>query len=178
MSNKLQPSQKNSLREMIIDFRKHCTNLGPLHLNGKHVERVPPVKFLDVLICVDICWTANTKAITKKKAEQRLHFLRVLRKNNLCTNLITHCMPVCYSSCTCADREGVQRVVETAQEIITPTRLTSVPYAASAELKTSSKTAHTPALNCLTCCLLGGATEASAPKQTDSTTTSVLRQNP
>ncbi|NAV92094.1 DUF1891 domain-containing protein, partial [Salmonella sp. gx-f7] len=35
-----------------------------------------------ILISDDLSWSANTRA-SLKKAQQRLHFLRVLRRNNL-----------------------------------------------------------------------------------------------
>ncbi|KAK0155914.1 hypothetical protein N1851_001550 [Merluccius polli] len=65
-----------------------------------------------------------------KKAQQRLHFLRVLRKYNLNSSLLlafyrssiesilTYCITVWYSSCTMADRERLQRIIKAAQKII------------------------------------------------------------
>ncbi|KAK3514944.1 hypothetical protein QTP86_020859, partial [Hemibagrus guttatus] len=65
-----------------------------------------------------------------KKAQQRLHFLRVLRKNNItqrllvsfyrCSieSLLTYCICVWYTSCTVAQRKALQRVINTAQKII------------------------------------------------------------
>src|SRR4029434_10159806 len=66
---------------------------------------------------------------TVKKAQQRLHFLRVLRKNNLECNLmvafyrttiesvLTYCISARYSGCTAADKRALQRVINTAQKI-------------------------------------------------------------
>ena len=63
-------------------------------------------------------------------AQQRLHFLSVIRKNNICEKLLvtfnrssiecilTYCITLLFSHCTEADREGLQRVVKTAEEII------------------------------------------------------------
>uniref|UniRef100_A0A3B3D318 Reverse transcriptase domain-containing protein n=1 Tax=Oryzias melastigma TaxID=30732 RepID=A0A3B3D318_ORYME len=116
-------------REVIIDFRKHSPDPAPLHINGELVERVHTIRFLGVLISDDLSWTANITAVIKK-AQQRLHFLRVLRKNRLCTNLLltfyqssiqsllTYCITVWFGSCTVADKERLQRVVDTAQKII------------------------------------------------------------
>ena len=65
-----------------------------------------------------------------KKAQQRLHFLRVLRRENLNTqllvsfyhstieSLLTYSITVWFSSCTEADRKRLQRVVRTAEKII------------------------------------------------------------
>ena len=115
--------------EIIIDFRKHSTEPAPLHINGELVERVNTFRFLGVLISANISWSENTTAIIKK-AQQRLHFLRVLRKYNLNSNLLrtfyhssiesllTYCITVWYGSCTAADRERLHRVVKAAQKII------------------------------------------------------------
>nr|XP_061817720.1 uncharacterized protein LOC133607254 [Nerophis lumbriciformis] len=84
---------------------------------------------LGVHISNDFSWTVNTTSIIKK-AQQRLHFLRVLGKYNLkpdllltfyrssIESLLTYCITVWYGSCTAADRERLQRVVKTAQKII------------------------------------------------------------
>lgn len=116
-------------KEIIVDFRKHNIDLAPLFINGECVERVHTFRFLGVLISADISWTDNITAIIKK-AQQRLHFLRVLRKYNLDSNLLltfyrssvesllTYCITVWYGSCTVADRERLQRVIRAAQKII------------------------------------------------------------
>ena len=116
-------------KEIIVDFRKHNTDPAPLYINGESVERVHTFRFLGVLISDNISWSENITAITKK-AQQRLHFLRVLRRYNLDSNLLltfyrssiesllTYCITVWYGSCTAADRERLQRVVKAAQRII------------------------------------------------------------
>ena len=77
----------------------------------------------------NLSWSANTSAVFKK-AQQRLHFLRVLRKSNICEKLLvtfyrstiesilTYCITVWFSHCTEADRQRLQRVVRTAEKII------------------------------------------------------------
>ena len=117
-------------KEIIVDFRrKRSVDPDPLYIGGECVERVQTFRFLGVLISADISWTDNTTAIIKK-AQQRLHFLRVLRKYNLDSNLLltfyrssiesllTYCITVWYGSCTVADRERLQRVVRAAQRIV------------------------------------------------------------
>lgn len=61
------------MKEIIINNTK--TELAPLYIKGVWAERV---KFLVVLIFEDLSWSSNTSAIAKKKAQQWLHFLRVL----------------------------------------------------------------------------------------------------
>ena len=69
-------------KEVIMDFRRHRADPAPLHINGDCVERVSTFKFLGTHISEDISWSANTSAVVKK-AQQRLHFLRVLKRNKL-----------------------------------------------------------------------------------------------
>ncbi|KAK0133677.1 hypothetical protein N1851_030812 [Merluccius polli] len=66
---------------------KHSTDPAPLCINGECVERAHTFRFLGVLISADISWSENITAVIKK-AQQRLHFLRVLRKYNLNSNLL------------------------------------------------------------------------------------------
>ncbi|KAI3375853.1 hypothetical protein L3Q82_004124 [Scortum barcoo] len=65
----------------------HCCGLlrrtrpqhAPLTINGATVERVCSTKFLGVHVTEDLSWTINTTSLAKK-ANQRLYFLRKLRK--------------------------------------------------------------------------------------------------
>ncbi len=105
-------------KEIILDFRKHRADPAPLYINGDCVERVHSFKFLGTIILADLTWSANTTAVIKK-AQQRLHFLRVLKKNNLkeklletfyrsaVESLLTYCITVWYCSCTEAERKRI-----------------------------------------------------------------------
>ncbi|KAK0140100.1 hypothetical protein N1851_022986 [Merluccius polli] len=117
-------------KELIIDFRrKKKTDIQPLVINGDEVKITSNFRFLGVHLDNDLSWSTNTSAILKK-AHQRLYFLRVLRKNNLSRELmvsfyrcsiesvLTYCTGVWFWSCTAAERKSLQRVVDTAQEII------------------------------------------------------------
>uniref|UniRef100_A0A3Q3JQD9 Reverse transcriptase domain-containing protein n=1 Tax=Monopterus albus TaxID=43700 RepID=A0A3Q3JQD9_MONAL len=115
-------------KELIIDFRKNKTAIQPLLINGDYVERVTVFRCLGVYIKEDITWTANTKELVKK-AQQRLYFLRVLRKHQFSQKLLvsfyrcsiesilTYCICVWFASCTVAERKALQRIITTAQEI-------------------------------------------------------------
>ena len=93
------------------------------------MERVHTFRFLGVQISDVLSWTDNITAVIKK-AQQRLHLLRVLRKNNLDRKLLlafysssiesplTYCVSTWYGSCTKADRARLQRTVKAAQRII------------------------------------------------------------
>uniref|UniRef100_A0A3P9IGT3 Reverse transcriptase domain-containing protein n=1 Tax=Oryzias latipes TaxID=8090 RepID=A0A3P9IGT3_ORYLA len=115
-------------KEVIIDFRRKKTAVSPLFISGVCVERVPDFRFLGVHIEEDLTWGVNTSELLKK-AQQRLHFLRVLRKNNISQRLLvsfyrcsiesilTYCVCVWFSRCTVAQRKALQRVINTAQKI-------------------------------------------------------------
>ena len=86
-------------------------------------------KFLGVHISADLSWSVNTSALVKK-AQQRLHFLRVLRREHLnaqllvtfyrstIESLLTYAVSVWHSSCTEGDRKRLQRVANVAQKSI------------------------------------------------------------
>lgn len=73
--------------------------------------------------------TSPDQPIPQLKAQQRLHFLQVLKKNNLCRKLLvtfyrsaiqstlTYCLTVWHAGCSAADKKALQRVVNTAQKI-------------------------------------------------------------
>lgn len=105
-------------REIIMDFRKHSTDPAPLYMVSVWRGSAPS-GFLGIFISANISWSDNTTPIIKK-AQQRLHFLRVLRRHNLNSSLLltfyqssmesllTYCITVWYSSCTVANRERLQ----------------------------------------------------------------------
>ncbi|KAK3544698.1 hypothetical protein QTP86_026097, partial [Hemibagrus guttatus] len=106
-------------KELVIDYRKKKTYITPLIISGDCVERVGDFRFLGVYIEKDLTWSVNTSELLKK-AQERLHFLRVLRKNNItqrllvsfyrCSieSLLTYCICVWYTSCTVAQRKAPQ----------------------------------------------------------------------
>ena len=116
-------------QEIIIDFRKHSADPAPLHIHGDCVERVPTFKFLGIHITEELSWSTNTTA-TVKKAQQRLHFLRLLRKNKLrqkllvsfyrsaIESILAYGITVWYAGCSAADRRALQRVINAAQKIV------------------------------------------------------------
>ena len=116
-------------KEVIMDFRRHRADPAPLHINGDCVERVSTFKFLGTHISEDISWSANTSAVVKK-AQQRLHFLRVLKRNKLeekllvtfyrstIESVLAFSITVWYAGCTVADRKRLQRVIRSAEKTI------------------------------------------------------------
>ncbi|KAI5608961.1 hypothetical protein C0J50_6530 [Silurus asotus] len=68
-------------KEMIVDFRRTHSDHSPLIIDGSSVEIVKSTKFLAVHLVDNLTWSLNTSSITKK-AQQRLYFLRRLRKTH------------------------------------------------------------------------------------------------
>ena len=93
------------------------------------MERVSSFRFLGVNIQDNLKWKTNTTTVVKK-AQQRLHFLRVLRSYHLRQDLLvsfyrcavesilTYCICVWFASCTELEKSALQRVVKSAQRII------------------------------------------------------------
>uniref|UniRef100_A0A3B3I9A9 Reverse transcriptase domain-containing protein n=1 Tax=Oryzias latipes TaxID=8090 RepID=A0A3B3I9A9_ORYLA len=117
-------------KEIIVDFRRtRKVAHTPLLINGEEVERVDHIKFLGIHITSDLTWSLHTSHLVKK-AQQRLFFLRKLKRTGLSSQLLGNfyratiesilCLSatVWYGSCTAQDRKDLARVVKTAQEIV------------------------------------------------------------
>ncbi len=116
-------------KEIVVDFRRVHTQHAPLTINGATVERVSSTKFLGVHITEDLSWTNNTAALAKK-AQQRLYFLRKLRRARapapiMCTfyrgtieSILTSCITVWYGACNASCRKSLQRIVRAAEKIV------------------------------------------------------------
>ena len=93
------------------------------------MERVSTFKFLGVHISESLSWTAHTTAAVKK-AQQRLHSLRVLRRNRLNKKLLvsfyratiesvlSYSISGWYAGCSAADKKALQRVIRMAEKTI------------------------------------------------------------
>ena len=75
-------------KEMIIDLRRRDQH-SPLHINDTQVEQVKTFKFLGTHISEDLSWSHNTQH-NARKSQQRLYFLRKLRKFGLSTKLLSN----------------------------------------------------------------------------------------
>ncbi|KAL0197620.1 hypothetical protein M9458_006160, partial [Cirrhinus mrigala] len=112
-----------------MDFRRNSVDHPPLTIDSSTVERVSSTKFLGVHITEDLTWTTNTMSLSKK-AQQRLHFLRRLKRASLpppilttfyrgtIESVLTSCITVWYGNCSAADRKTLQRTVNTAAKIM------------------------------------------------------------
>ncbi len=93
------------------------------------MERVSSTKFLGVHITDDLTWTTNTTSLIKK-VQQRLHFLRRLKRASFpppilttfyrgtIESMLTSCITVWYGNCSAADCKTLQRTVNKAAKII------------------------------------------------------------
>ncbi len=116
-------------KEIVVDFRRVHSLHAPLTINGATVERVSSTKFLGVHITEDLSWTNNTAALAKK-AQQRLYFLRKLRRARapapiMCIfyrgtieSILTSCITVWYGACNASCRKSLQRIVRAAEKIV------------------------------------------------------------
>ncbi|KAI7814255.1 hypothetical protein IRJ41_010952 [Triplophysa rosa] len=115
--------------EMIVDFRRNPPSLPPLTILDSTVDTVESFRFLGSTISQDLKWESHIDSIVKK-AQQRLYFLRQLRKFNLPQELLTQfysvviesvlctSITVWYGSATKSDLRRLQRTVRSAEKII------------------------------------------------------------
>uniref|UniRef100_A0A669CX86 Reverse transcriptase domain-containing protein n=1 Tax=Oreochromis niloticus TaxID=8128 RepID=A0A669CX86_ORENI len=116
-------------KEVIVNFQRDHTCHPPLTIDGAAVERVSSTKFLGVHISEDLSWTTNTASLAKK-AQQRLYFLRKLKRasapppilttfyRGTIESILSSCITVWGGSCTDYNRKALQRIVRTAERIV------------------------------------------------------------
>ena len=121
--------------EMVVDFRKNSFNSPFLTILNSPVSVVESFKFLGSIISQDLKWMLNIRTIIKK-AQQRMFFLRQLRKFKLSQELLVQfyrgtiesvicSITAWFGSATKQDRSRLQRIVKSAERIIL-TRLPSI----------------------------------------------------
>ena len=66
-------------KELIVDFRRNVTEHKPVTINGEDVEQVPEYKYLGTTISKSLDWSSNV-GLLHKKANQRVYFVRALKK--------------------------------------------------------------------------------------------------
>ncbi len=115
--------------EVIVDFRRNPPALPPLTIMNSTVTAVESFRFLGTTISQDLKWDIHIDSIVRK-AQQRLYFLRQLRKINLPQELLKQfysaiiesvlctSITVWFSSATKSDLRRLRRVVRTAERIV------------------------------------------------------------
>ncbi|KAI3374303.1 hypothetical protein L3Q82_006143 [Scortum barcoo] len=117
-------------KKVIVDYRRsRRTEHAPLLIYGETVECVNNIKFLGIHITSDLTWSMNTAHLVKK-AQQRLFFLRKLKRAGLSPQLLTNfyratiesslCLSATmwYGSCTAQDQKDLAWMVKMAQGIV------------------------------------------------------------
>ncbi|KAL0153248.1 hypothetical protein M9458_051423 [Cirrhinus mrigala] len=116
-------------KKVVMDFRRNSVDHPPLTIDSSTVQRVSSTKFLGVHITENLTWTTNVTSLNKK-GQQRLHFLRRLKRASLPPPILTtfyrgtieivltSCITVWYGNCSAADRKTLQRTVNTAAKTI------------------------------------------------------------
>uniref|UniRef100_A0AAX7TII9 Biogenesis of lysosome-related organelles complex 1 subunit 1 n=1 Tax=Astatotilapia calliptera TaxID=8154 RepID=A0AAX7TII9_ASTCA len=115
--------------EIIVDFRKHKAPLPPIILTDTPITSVDSFRFLGTTITQDLKWEPTITSVIKK-AQQRMYFLRQLKKFNLPTrtmmqfytaiieSILTSSITVWYTGATIRDKQRLQRVVRSAEKVI------------------------------------------------------------
>lgn len=142
-------------------------------------QKLPTVstfRFLGSHISAYLTWTHNTNTLPKK-AQQRLHFLLVLRKNNLdrsccwpvpAPERLSYHLSVWYTGATTENRKAGQRVFNNAQKLI------GCPLPPLGAIISSSYIRKTRDITDDPLCTLVGATGQWRPTPPDSLTASPL----
>ncbi|KAM9816601.1 uncharacterized protein ACBT44_010845 [Syngnathus typhle] len=115
--------------EMTLDFRRDPSPLLPLTIRSNTILSTDTFKFLGTTISRDLKWTDHIDSV-RKKAQQRLYFLRQLKKFNLPRELLKTFYTAIIQSVLCTsitvwfgsaskqDKHRLQRTIRTAEKII------------------------------------------------------------
>uniref|UniRef100_A0AAV2MQA3 Alkylated DNA repair protein AlkB homologue 8 N-terminal domain-containing protein n=1 Tax=Knipowitschia caucasica TaxID=637954 RepID=A0AAV2MQA3_KNICA len=115
--------------EMIVDFRKSTVPPAPPSVMDSPITSVESFRFLGTTITQDLKWEPTISSLIKK-AQQRMYFLRQLRKAKLpaqmlvqfytaiIESILTSSVTVWFAGATVRDKQRLQRIVRSAEEVI------------------------------------------------------------
>ena len=117
-------------KEVIVDMRKkdNITH-EPLVINNQEVEQVDSFKFLGTIISSSLTWDAHCAALFSK-AQQRLYFLRQLKKfrarqsillqfyRATVESILTLSITVWYGNARCEDKLRLQSVINASEKVV------------------------------------------------------------
>ncbi|KAK0153824.1 putative RNA-directed DNA polymerase from transposon BS [Merluccius polli] len=114
--------------EMVVDFRKNSAPPAPITFCGSTIDPAESFRFLGTIISQDLKWELNISSLIKK-AQQRMCFLRQLKKFNLPRTIMVHfysaiesiltsSITIWYSAATAKDKGRLQRVIRSAEKVI------------------------------------------------------------
>ncbi|KAK3515897.1 hypothetical protein QTP86_020857 [Hemibagrus guttatus] len=121
----------NSLKtvEMTVDFRKNPAPRPPVILCDSPVSSAESFCFLGTTITKELKWEQNIRSLTKK-AQQRMYFLRQLKKfllpvkmlvnfyTAIIESVLTSSITVWFAAATARDKAKLQRVIQSAEKVI------------------------------------------------------------
>ncbi|KAK3537244.1 hypothetical protein QTP70_004664 [Hemibagrus guttatus] len=121
----------NSLKtvEMTVDFRKDPAPRPPVILCDSPVSSAESFCFLGTTITKELKWAQNISSLTKK-AQQRIYFLRQLKKfllpvkmlvnfyTAIIESVLTSSITVWFAAATARDKAKLQRVIHSAEKVI------------------------------------------------------------
>ncbi|KAK3566665.1 hypothetical protein QTP86_002398, partial [Hemibagrus guttatus] len=121
----------NSLKtvEMTMDFRKDPAPRPPVILCDSPVSSAESFCFLGTTITKELKWAQNISSLTKK-AQQRMYFLRQLKKfllpvkmlvnfyTAIIESVLTSSITVWFAAATARDKAKLQRVIHSAEKVI------------------------------------------------------------
>ncbi|KAK3542988.1 hypothetical protein QTP70_008682 [Hemibagrus guttatus] len=121
----------NSLKtvEMTVDFRKDPAPRLPVILCDSPVSSAESFCFLGTTITKELKWAQNISYLTKK-AQQRMYFLRQLKKfllpvkmlvnfyTAIIESVLTSSITVWFAAATARDKAKLQRVIHSAEKVI------------------------------------------------------------
>ncbi|KAK0131206.1 putative RNA-directed DNA polymerase from transposon BS [Merluccius polli] len=114
--------------EMVVDFRKNSASPAPITLCDSTIDTVESFHFLGTIISQDLKWELNISSLIKK-AQQRMYFLRQLKKFNLPRTMMVHfyssiiesiltsSITIWYAAATAKDKGRLQRVIRSAEKV-------------------------------------------------------------
>ncbi|XP_078103936.1 uncharacterized protein LOC144516479 [Sander vitreus] len=114
---------------MVVDFRKNPAPPAPITLCGSTIDTVESFRFLGTSISQDLKGELNISSLVKK-AQQRMYFLRQLKKFNLpktmmghfytafIESILTSSITIWYAASTAKDKGRLQRVIRSAEKVI------------------------------------------------------------
>ncbi|KAK3550819.1 hypothetical protein QTP70_005729 [Hemibagrus guttatus] len=112
-----------------VDFRKDPAPLPPVILCDSPVSSVESFRFLGTTITKELKWEQNIRSLTKK-AQQRMYFLRQLKKfllpvkmlvnfyTAIIESILTSSITVWFAAATARDKAKLQRVIHSAEKVI------------------------------------------------------------
>lgn len=115
-------------KEMIVDFRKKKGSVEPVIINGESVDIVSNYKYLGCIVDSKLKGNDHVSKIAKK-ANQRLYFVRKLKKvgvgkkvlssfyKSIVESIMCYCMTSWYGNVSKNDRKKLKRVINSARRM-------------------------------------------------------------